>query len=380
VSWAWIANVRGGGALAPIATAFARRELGEKDAPPGPAALLALAGAIDRFATRTSPPAEESAFVEGAGAFLGVVLVAHLGGAHVARDGVHRVRLGTAGFFDPFAAIESALETEPAKAALVDSVAEAEREARGEGAIARVGIALQRALAELRDELSITDRFDRRVWVGDVEVDLSRAIAATEGESAAAVDAAVRKLVAMLPGGAGAEITREEAEVRVFPRVVGATFDLPVLSRPIAGDLRVAWVLAFEGRARFVTERDRERWSMPVDAIADRAIRNLAARSDRARLARVDTDRGPFVVARSGDGHDSARILLPALAETLAPDLGSPCLVAIPHRDALIACADEPEIGRVLAGRAAEDHARAPHGISARVFRLSGAGRLEAAQ
>lgn len=376
MSWAWIAKVRGGGALAPVAAAFAQRELAD-GAAPGPMALLALASAIDRFARRASTPAEESAFVEGAGAFLGIVLIAYLGGTHVVREGVHRVRLGSAGFFDPFAAIDSALETEPAKAALVDAVGAAEAEANGTGAIARVALAFERALAELRADLAITDRFDRALWLGEVEVDLSRAISATEGESDAAVAGAVRKLVEMLPGGSASDLSAEEAVQRVFPRVVGPSFDLPVATATIAEDLRVAWVLAYEGRARFVTERDLERWSLTAPALASRAIANLAARSDRARLARVETDLGPWVVARSGDGHDSARVLLPALAETLAPELGSPCLVALPHRDALFACADAPASIAALRARAEDDFARAPHGITGRVYRLHADGHLE---
>lgn len=379
MTWAWIAKVRGGGALAPVAAAFAGRELGA-ELPPGPQALVALASAVDRFASQPSSSAAEAAFVEGGGAFLGLVLLAYLGGAHVARDGVHRIQLGKAGFFDPFAAIESALETEPARAALVDAVAEAEREAEGVGAIARAALAFERALAELRADLAVSDRFDRRLWLGEIEVDLARVVSATEGESDAAVDQAVRKLVEMLPGGGGGEVAREEALVRVLPRVVGPRFDLPVASAGIAEGLRVAWVLAYEGRARFVTARDLERWAIAAPELARRAIENLAARSDRARFARVDTDAGPCVVARSGDGHDSARVLLPALAETLAPELGTPCIVAVPHRDALLACADTLPAIAALRARAEDDFARAPHGISAEVFRLHADGRLERAQ
>ncbi len=376
MAWAWIGEVRGGGALAPVAAAFAARELGA-EIPPGPEALVALARAIDRFAARSgASAAEESAFLEGAGAFLAMVLVSRLGGSHVERAGVHRIRLGVAGFFDPFGAIDEALDTEPARAALVDAVALAEREAEGRGPIARVALAFERSLGELRDDLAIVGRFDRTLRVGEAEVDLSRAIAATAGESDAAVASAARKLVEMLPGGAVTEISAEEARARVFPRLVGPRFDLPVLARSVADELRVAWVIAYEGRSRFVTERDLARWSWGVDDVAAHAITNLAARSDRARLARVDTDEGPIVVARSGDGHDSARILLPALSETLAPEIGAPCLVAVPHRDALLASADTPALARSLAARAADDHARAPHAISARVYRLAPDGSI----
>ena len=378
MSWRWIAGVRGAGVLGPLAAAFAQRELGEERAP-GPNALIALASSIDRFAKRSSPsPTDEAAFVEGAGAFLALVLIAYLGGAHATRDGSHRVRLGEAGFFDPFAAITTALDTDPARAALVDAVDLAERESRGTGPIARTAIAFARVLAERRVELAITDRFDRRVWMGDVEVDLTRAISATEDESDATLASAVGKLVDMLPGGVGADIDADDALARVVPRLIGPTFDLAVATAVIAIDLRIAWVLAYEGRARFVTGRDLERWSITSRALAARAVDNLAARSGRARFTRIDLDEGPCIVARSGDGLDSARLLLPALAETLAPEIGSPCIVAVPHRDALYACADDDAAVRVLSRRVTDDHARAPHGITARLYRLHASGAIEA--
>jgi len=376
VAWTWIASVRDAGPLAPKASAFADQELGDEQSP-GTPALLALGRAIDRFAARTVSPAIESRFVEGAGSFLGVVLLAHLGGTHVERGGVHRVRLGRAGFFDPFRAIEAALETDPARAALVDAVARAEAEAHDTGPIARVAIAFERCLEELRADLTITDRFERSIFLSEIEVDLSRAISATEGESDAAVAGAARKLVDMLPGGATVDVGAEEARLRLLPRLLGPRFELPVVADCIADELRVAWVLSYEGRARFVTARDLERWSMSTFDVSRYALANLAARSDRARLARVDTDHGPWIVARSGDGLDSARLLLPALAETLSPEVGSPCVVAVPHRDALFACADEPPLIAALAARTRDDHARAPHGVTPNVYRLGTNGSIE---
>jgi hypothetical protein len=367
--WDWITEPRAG-PLGPIALAFARRELGQAR-PPGAAALAALAGAIDRFVRREhATAAEESAFVEGAGAFFGVVLAARLGGSHASRDGVHRVRLGVSGFVDPFAAIEAALETEPARAALVDACDLAEREASGAGPIARAANAFAAVLVERRPDLAITDRFDRRLWIDDVEVDLTRVIGATEDEPERALRAAVTKLVEMLPGGAVAPIDRDEIAARVLPRLLGPRFDAPVATTTLAGDLRVAWVLAYDGRARFVRDRDLERWAITRDTIAELALRNLAARSERARFARVELDEGACIVARTGDGLDSARMLLPALAETLTPEIGTPCIVAVPHRDALYACADVDAMHALLLRRVADDHARAPHAISAALYRL----------
>lgn len=375
--WRWIDEVPDAGPLAAAARTFARRALGTDGIPAGKLALIALGNAVDRHASAgPARPAEDAAFVEGAGAFLAVVLLAWLGGAHASRDGAHRVRVGRAGFFDPFGAIEQALETDPARAALVDAVATAESEASGRGGIARVALAFEQALAEVRPELRITDRFERRLWIEDTEIDLGRALAASEGESDATLRAVVRKLVDMLPGGVGVDVSFAEASVRVFPRLLGPAFGAEVLARPIAGELRVAWVLAYEGRARFVLQRDLTRWGCFLDGISSRAIVNLAERSARARFARVETPEGPIVMARTGDGHDSARLLLPGLPDTLAPEVGLPCLVAVPHRDALFACADRPALAQALAARASEDFARAPHGITAQLFRLAADGSI----
>jgi len=88
----------------------------------------------------------------------------------------------------------------------------------------------------------------------------------------------------------------------------------------------------------------------------------------------VDTDAGPLVVARTGDGLDAARLLLPTLPDVLRPELGDAVVAAIPHRDVLYACprADAPI--EALAARAADASARAPHPITARLFDLSPRG------
>ncbi|MEZ4335273.1 MAG: hypothetical protein R3B82_01480 [Sandaracinaceae bacterium] len=100
------------------------------------------------------------------------------------------------------------------------------------------------------------------------------------------------------------------------------------------------------------------------------AIENLADRSAGARFGTVDTEGGPIVFARTGDGLDAARILLPTLHAVLAPELGDAFLAAIPHRDVLLACADTPRLREALLARARDDAARAPHRITDRLFRV----------
>ena len=87
---------------------------------------------------------------------------------------------------------------------------------------------------------------------------------------------------------------------------------------------------------------------------------------------------GVLYGARTGDGHDSARVLLPALHEELGARLGGAPVLGIPHRDAFFACADEPALRDELARRTEHDAARAPHKLSARLYRLVGPGAIEA--
>ena len=111
----------------------------ERDPPAGLDGLLALTHALRAHrANARAGEDDDRLLVELAGAYLGVLLVRELGAAHVSRAGQHGLRLGRRGFFDPFAAVESALDADDVKRALSVAVAEAEAEARERGPIARV--------------------------------------------------------------------------------------------------------------------------------------------------------------------------------------------------------------------------------------------------
>ncbi|UJR80085.1 hypothetical protein [Sandaracinus amylolyticus] len=377
----WIRAVRDAGPLLGAAERFLARErdAGEPPLPRGASALAWLARRVDRFAEREDATArDESAFVEGAGALLALVLLDHVGeGGHASRDGAHRVRVGARGFFDPFAAIEAALDAPAARDVLIAEVARAEREARGEDGVGRAALVFERLLETKRPDLAVRDRFDRRLWLeGDVEVDLARTIDASEGQGPAAVEQAVAKLVSMLPGGEGTTVDRDEAAARLLPRVVApelaADVSAALFSRVLPNDVRLSLVLAYEGRSRFVRGRELEGWGLGEDDAIRLALENLAARSANARFARVETAEGAMVIARTGDGLDSARLLLPTLHDVLAPELGSPFLAAIPHRDALYAAT--PSARAALATRATDDAARAPHRITSALFLVTAQG------
>ena len=128
----WLAALRErGGPLTDAALAFLRAHAAPEPFPRAGEALAWLAACVERQADIDAMESEDRAFVDGAGALLALLLVDHLGaGEHVTHDGTHRVRLGARGFFDPFAAIDEALDAERPRAALAGAVRRAEAEAR----------------------------------------------------------------------------------------------------------------------------------------------------------------------------------------------------------------------------------------------------------
>ncbi len=386
----WLANKDELGPLLPAALRFLSREGGHTVSLERGASTLAwLARRIDTFAQRDVSAREEAEFVEGAGAVLAAVLVDHVGlGAHVERDGVHRIRIGTHGFFDPFTAIETAIASSSARAALVAEVGRAEAEAAGSAGHGRVSRAFETVLADVRPDLSVDDRFEGRLWLSTldsasdpesspVEVDLARVIQLAEGQSDVSVENAVKKLVSMLPGGASKGIDRDDAIARLLPRVVGPSFDVrdALFAKPLPNGVRLCLTLAYDGRSRFVRANELPTWDLDVDEAIRIALENLAKRSTRARFGRIETFDGPVIFARTGDGLDSARIVLPGLVDVLEADLGEPFIACVPHRDALFACrADAPLSMEAMMARVTDDHAKAPHRITDKPFLVDRAG------
>jgi hypothetical protein len=359
------------GALGAAARRFTERFLSGEPAR-GEAGLRALAAAVDRFALDGAAE-HEDAFLEGAGALFGVIVIEHFRGRarHVERGGVHRLALGAAGFVDPFAVIARLLDgDEAARGVLASELAVIEAELAGTGPVARVGLALQAALAEERPELEVVDRFDQTVVLSDdTEIDMGQVLSATRdlplGPTPPAVTQAVKKLVSMLPGGSATRVGPELLSLLV-PRLVGPSFpsESGVHAMPLAGELRLALTTRHVGRARFVLERELPALGLPHDELLRRALDNLARAS---RGARVIED-GPLTMLRSGDGLDSARLVLPGLHETFTSRLGEAFLAAVPHRDVLWLARREHEAA--LRVRAEADFARAPHRISARLYRV----------
>jgi hypothetical protein len=311
------------GPLTDAASIFSASLGVERDPPSGARGLLAVARAIEQHLREPDPGEEqERLFVELAGAYFGVLLCDALGHArHTTRDGRHGLELGARTFFDPFAAIELTLAADDVRACLAEQVALAETSAEQDP-------------------------------------------------------------------HAGSSPRWEHARPRLLPRLVGQKFfasvqeraaSMPLCAYAIAADVHVCFVLREPGRARYVRSDEATRWKQSRAQLLRAALNNLARQSKRARMHCVDGAEGSLVMASSGDGLDSSRLLLPGLHDVLAPALGSPFVAAIPHRDALYACPlGSPDALRALRARAHDEAARAPHAITAELLLVEPGGRLSA--
>lgn len=373
---------------------LAREEADASALPPGLPALRWLARRIDLFAEREASDQEEATFVEGAGALLGAILLQHVGvGHHVSRDGMHRVKLGTHGFFDPFRSIETALAASSASAALVAEVAKAEGEAMNALGHGRVLSGFEKLLADLRPNFTIDECFEGHLWLVSpdrkpnseeedpaIEVDATKIVALADGENEGAVDKSIESLISMLPSPDVPLVDREDALSRLVPRVVGPDFDLrdALFAEALPNGTRLCLALAYPGRARFVRAQELEAWGIESREAIDAAIHNLTTRSAKTRAEEIEAEDGSIISLRTGDGFDSARLVLPKILDVLGPELGVPFLAAIPHRDALLACpANAPRAFEAMMARVADDFAHARHRISDKAFRV-GPGGIEA--
>jgi uncharacterized protein YtpQ (UPF0354 family) len=354
--------------------------------------LRALCKELERFVYAHDVDEEsERRFVEGAGALLGVLLIEHVAdAAHASLAGQHRVRLGAYGFFDPFSAVDRALDAPDVRRALASEVAHAEAEAQATGPLSRLVAALSALLAAERPDLTIQAQFECTLTLAlrdsdeTLELDVRRAVETTRDQQQTAVESVARRLLSILPGAPREEHgALDELHKRLVPRLArsAALRELTsrgqnvLFARPLVSELCVALLLEQEGRARYVRSDELASFGLSPDEALALGLANLRERSARARIVRDELEHGAVFVARSGDGRDSARVLLPELFAELSERIGGQVAVAVPHRDTFFACAaDNGALVRCMVERAAYDAARAPHALSPHAFALSSAG------
>ena len=365
-----------GGRLLPAARVFVDSRL-----PPLPGAgtsgIRWLAAQLEEFVDQDTDPADDDRFVEGAGALLGLLLIAHFGGRTREREGCHRVRLGRFGWFDPFTAIEEALAAEDPRACLSEYLSVAKREAEDDGPVSRVVRVFADLLRHERPDLDIEWQFDVTVDRSNgATVDLSRLERAARDQNDDAIADGARRIVSMLPGSQTAEgTTWNEAAERLVPRLVSQTFfsSLPgeetLYIDVVGNDVRLALQLRYGTRARYVKRTEVDSWPLEQGAARAKAIENLTARSCSMRVEPV-AER--IVRVRQGDGLDGARLLLPDLAERLSGLGPGTWVAAVPHRDVLLLA--HTQAIEELSKLAADAVRRAPHPVSPSLFAITPQG------
>lgn len=354
----------------------------------GVAAAEALGRALDAFCHEPegADPHEEDRFIEGAGAYLGLIaLDAHGGSGHHLADGRHRVCLGARGWFDPFAVIDAALDADEPLLALAEGLALAEAEARDEGPISSVLLAFETTLERDHPDARVAHAFELDVQLDDgTRIDLRRLATGLawphSSEDQRRLQRDAERLVAMLPrraahGQARLATPAEVAEslARLLPRPVSPAFarDLPegvtLASSPLHDEVLLAYVEQHAGRARFV--RAEEVTLLGGEAVVRAAaLHNLRQRSTRMRFEALEERGCVWLAGKTGDGLDAARIVLPEAHQHARALLPSVAIAAVPHRDTILFA---PQRDTEALERYARDlMARAPHPISARALPL----------
>lgn len=365
-----------GGRLVPEARDFLLSQL-----PPLPSkgvpGVRWLANLLEDFVDRDSDGAQDDRFVEGAGAFLGLLLIDHLGGSTHEREGCHRIQLGRFGWFDPFGAIQEALDADDPRKCLSEYLSIAELEARAKGPVSRVVRVFAEELSQARPDLSITSQFELTVDLDNgASVDLTRLERVARDQDDDSATEAARRIISMLPGAEATEATPwSEAAPRLLPRLVSREFveSLPaeqdLYLRAIGHDVLLALQLRYGARARYLRRTEVEGWALDADTTQERSIQNLAAKS---RALHLEPMSDGILRVRQSDGLDGARLLLPDLAARLERLNPGDWFAAAPHRDVLL-LAQQPALGE-LSKRAQDAALRAPHPVSASVFAITPQG------
>jgi hypothetical protein len=287
------------------------------------------------------------------------------------------VQLGRFGWFDPFGAIQEALDADDPRSCLSEYLSVAEREAGAKGPVSRVVRVFAEELGRARPDLAIESQFELTVDLNNgASVDLARLERVARDQDDDAASAAARRIISMLPGAQAGEATRwSEAAPRLLPRLVSRKFvdSLPpeqdLYLQAIGHDVLLALQLRYGARARYLRCADVQGWGRDPDAIRQRSIENLATKSRALRLEPVSDS---ILRVRQSDGLDGARLLLPDLAARLQRLSPGAWLAAAPHRDVLL-LARRPALHE-LSKRAQDAAQRAPHPVSASLFAVTPRG------
>jgi hypothetical protein len=176
---------------------------------------------------------------------------------------------------------------------------------------------------------------------------------------------------------------QERVMLQLMPSEYSERFqdDRALVSRPFIPGVATGVVIDGENGYRYVRRTDVVEWKIGLDALFERALKNLEARSKAARL---QSGSGPdrFLAYEEKDGYDAARLLLPWVRSEAAKLLGEPFLASLPNRDFLILWSAQNSAGfqTFTRRKARDDYKAQPYPLTPTTLRVWRDGRVEIAQ
>jgi uncharacterized protein YtpQ (UPF0354 family) len=168
--------------------------------------------------------------------------------------------------------------------------------------------------------------------------------------------------------------TLDEIRPKIFPQVMPAAFveagALPLVSYPLASEIRIGLVADFPQTYMYLREEDLRRWEVSQDAVYEMALENLEDASGAVNIQLFGSGTETFMAIASGDGYDAVRILTPGFQQLFSSNLGETFRFGIPNRDFLICWRiDCPEtFHQQMQSQIKKDHSERPYPLSSSVF------------
>jgi hypothetical protein len=174
--------------------------------------------------------------------------------------------------------------------------------------------------------------------------------------------------------------TYEELKGRIMPLVISRDSEevaaAGLVTQPLVGPLRVAYVLDGDRTISYLSQAALSRWNVSVDDLHELAIENLVQRSEsmNAHAAAGDDGQVYLILFKTNDGFDASRLLLPTLHDRLREYLGSPFLAAVPNRDILLCFRDDQQTLPKLQAQIQTDFKTQPHQVTDQIFLVTADG------
>ena len=182
------------------------------------------------------------------------------------------------------------------------------------------------------------------------------------------------------------ELTPEEARLKILPQIK-SLFEIEYSQKLLENipteeniffddfldDLKIMYVIDDEKTYTYLTLKELKRLGISREEVKMIALENLEKLPRNRKIKQVPLKDGSFAfIWETNDGYDAPRILLPNLWQTLETMLGKEFIVAIPHRDLLIAA--KLEFFKNLKELAVKKFKKSSRPITDKLIKVSGTG------